>query len=116
MSIEQSLERIASALERLAGNAPVPEIQVDAPTAKVGRPRKAAELAPAVEEDPLALAPAEKAVTTEEVRAALQAFMAKNGIEKTKALMIKHGANAAKPIITTIPEKNYAAVMVEIGS
>ena len=117
MSIEQSLERIASALEQIAAgktagcDAPPP-----APR-KAGRPPKVeAPAAPAVEADPLADEPAAPAVSQEEVHKALRAYMDKNGIDKTKALMIKHGAAAAKPVLTSIPVANYGALMAEIAS
>ena len=107
MAIEQSLERIAVALEKIAEGSvtAVPE-----PAKKPGRPAKTAEPAPA--EDLLGVDV--KPVTQEEVHAALKAFMTKYGIEKTKVLMIKNGADQAKPVISSIPRANYAALMEDI--
>ena len=122
MSIEQSLERIAVALELIAnryeGNVPpkaVPEVDLDKP--KRGRPAKEpAPAVPAVEIDPLTGEPVKPelaAITLDQVRDALRAHMKTNGIEKTKALMIKFGAPVANPVVTGIPVTNYAALLKE---
>jgi hypothetical protein len=106
--LEQQLERIAIALEQIANNTGG---VVETPDKKKpGRPAKTAEPAPA--EDLLGVDV--KPVTQEEVHAALKAFMTKYGIEKTKALMIKNGADQAKPVISSIPLVNYAALMEDI--
>ena len=108
MSIEQSLERIAIATEELLALA---KTQSDAP-AKRGRPTKEKEVEPV--DDILGDTPV--AITKDDVLKALRGFMDKNGGEKTKELMIKHGADKAKPVLTTIPEKNYPALMKELGA
>jgi len=115
MSLESSLERIAAALETIAakeGCLPPPPEAVE--KKKPGRPAKAAE--PVVEVDPLGDEPTAKAISQDDVHKALRGFMDKNGIDKTKAFMIKHGANPAKPVLTSIPEKNYPAIMAELGA
>ena len=109
MSIEQSLERIAIATEELLALA---KTQSDAP-AKRGRPTKEKEAE--VTDDILGNESA-PAYTKDDVLKALRGFMDKNGGEKTKELMIKHGADKAKPVLTTIPEKNYPALMKELGA
>ena len=111
MSIEESLSRIALALETIVAKGPGEPPPSEAKPR--GRPKAAP--APVVEEDPLGDGPA-VAVTQDQLHAALKGFMDKNGIDKTKALMIKHGANAAKPVLTSIPAANYAALMAEIGA
>ena len=106
--LEQILERIAIALERLAGaaeNIPAPE------KVKPGRPAKVA-AAPVVEEDPLAETPS--AFTQDQVRDALRAFMKVQGKEPTMAVMIKYGADKVKPLLPQIKAENYAALMKEI--
>jgi len=113
MSIENSLERIAVALESIAaskGNA-VPVLAQEAPAKK----KTTAPVTPILDEDPLGGAPVENSITMDDIHKALRGYMDKNKIEKTKELMIKYGANAAKPVLTSIPEKNYAALMKEIG-
>ena len=104
MSIEQSLERIAIALEKVVDGVgaltPIPE----------GKKKKEA-----IPAEDLGIGAEEKKITIDELRTALQGYKSVNGIDKTKALMIKHGANATKPVLTSIPEKNYAAIIQEIG-
>ena len=107
MSIEEKLERIAVALEETLELCKANS--QEAP--KRGRLAKEKETAlPA--EDILADAPV---YTQDEVHKALRAFMDKNGPDKTKTLMIKHGADKVTPKITTIPVANYAALMKELG-
>ena len=112
MSIEESLSRIALALETIVAKGP----GEPPPSEAKPRGRPKATLTPVVEEDPLGDGSAAVAVTQDQLHAALKGFMDKNGIDKTKALMIKHGANAAKPVLTSIPAANYAALMAEIGA
>ena len=114
MSIEQNLERIANGVEELvklakSNPAPValgrPKNQVAAPVA-----------APAPAEDPITGAPV-ATVTQEQLHEKLQDYMGKfqiEGPEGVKAIMIKHGANKAKPTITSIPPANYSALVKEI--
>jgi hypothetical protein len=122
MSIEQSLERIANALEASMakdGMAARPLAETESDKPKRGRPAKAPETATApVEIDPLTGEPiqpvlAAAAITLDQVRDALRAHMKTNGIEKTKALMIKFGAPVANPVVTGIPVTNYAALLKE---
>ena len=114
--LEQVLERIAIALERIAAvHAGQGALDTDTTKKKPGRPPKEAPILPGiVDVDPLAVdAPAVKTFTVDEIRTALVAFKEKNGLDKTKALMIKYGADAAKPVITTIPAAEYAELMKE---
>ena len=102
-----TLERIAVALETLVVLAQASEV----PEKK----KKVKEPAPqAGIEDMLGDgAKPEEKVTLDQLKDVLRAHMAKNGTEKTKALMIKHGAAVAKPVISSIPEANYAALLKE---
>jgi len=111
MSIEQSLERIADALEILTKDNI--GTQTVAEPIKPGRPKKET-VAPASapEVDPLAEEP--KAISYDEVHAQLRAFKDKFGIEPVKKLMIEHGAAAAKPTVQSIPAENYTALMAKI--
>ena len=108
MSIEQSLERIAVALETITANVPVIGVATDA----APKEKKAKKETALPAEDILSDAPT---YTQDEVHKSLRAYMDKNGIDKTKALMIKFGASAVKPVLTSIPVANYAALMKEIG-
>ena len=116
MSIEQNVERIAVALENLVE---LTKVAMAMP-AEEGKKKKKTEAVAAVAtgiEDMLgdgAAKPEEK-ITLDQVKDALRGHMTKNGAEVTKALMIKHGANAAKPVVTSIPEANYPALMKELG-
>ena len=117
MSLEQNVERIAVALETLVVLAQASEAPkgTEAPEKK----KKVKEPAPqAGIEDMLgdgAAKPEEK-VTLDQLKDVLRGHMAKNGTEKTKALMIKHGAAVAKPVISSIPEANYAALLKEASA
>lgn len=82
-----------------------------------GRPRKETaqeSTAPAVEEQ----APAEPAqesaqpITIDDLRAALQVFTAKNGIEAGKALLEKHGAGRISEMVEQ-PEEDKVAFIKE---
>ena len=90
----------------------IQEIQTQQPD----RPRTIreiqAEKAKEAEVDPLADAPVE--FTQEQVKEALQVYMKKSGIEKTKELMIKYGADKAKPTLPTIPVAKYAEIMAAL--
>ena len=114
MSLEQNVERIAVALETLVVLAQASEAPEKKKKEKVTPPA-----APqAGIEDMLgdgATKPEEK-VTLDQLKDVLRAHMAKNGTEKTKALMIKHGAAVAKPVISSIPEANYAALLKEASA
>lgn len=111
MSLEQNVERIANALEALVALATASE----APEKK----KKVKEPAPqAGIEDMLGdgVIKLEEKVTLDQLKDVLRSHMAKNGTEKTKALMIKHGAAVAKPVISSIPEANYAALLKEASA
>ena len=120
MSIEQSLERIADSLERLvavhAGNG---ALATDVETKKPGRPKKV-DAAPVVDVDPLTGEPVASTpvaeLTLDQVRASLRVYMKTNGIDKTKAVMQKFGADPKNPLITQVPKENYGAMMKEIGA
>ena len=115
MSIEQNIERIAHGVEelvRLVKSNPAP--------VALGRPGNATPpppaAAPAPEVDPITGAPV-VAVTQEQLHEKLQDYMGKfqiEGPDGVKALMIRHGANKAKPTITSIPAANYSALVKEI--
>ena len=101
-------ERIAVSLETLVALAQATE----APEKKKKKTEAVAAVATGIED---MLGDAAPKITLDQVKDALRAHMRKNGAEVTKALMIKHGANAAKPVVTSIPEANYAALMKELG-
>ena len=115
--LEEVLTRIAVALEAIVAEkgTAVPTVDLDKP--KRGRPAKeVAPAAPAVEIDPLTGEPVAApvaAITLDQVRDSLRAHMKVNGVEKTKALMIKFGAPVANPVVTGIPVTNYAALLKE---
>ena len=117
MSIETELGRIATAVEGLlslaqqqTGMEAIPEPDKKKP----GRPAKTAEPAAPAPEDMFG-AEAPKVVTVDELRDHLRAHMAKFGQDATKALMIGAGADATKPVITSIPAANYAALMKKLA-
>jgi hypothetical protein len=114
--MEQQLERIATSLETLVtqlSSANQKDADIALPEATI-KPKKAKKEVDPLEDDPGTPTPA--AITVDDVHKALREYMTKNGVEKTKALMIKHGADAKKPILTSIPEKNFAALVKEIGA
>ena len=119
MTVEQNLERIANGVEelvKLAKSNPAP-VALGRPKGQVATPATpAAAPAPAPDVDPITGAPV-AAVTQEQLHEKLQDYMGKfqiEGPEGVKAIMIKHGANKAKPTITTIPPANYSALVKEI--
>ena len=112
MGLEQNVERIAVALENLVE---LTKVAMAVP-AEDGKKKKKETPAPASQagiED--MLGDGAPKITLDQVKDALRGHMTKNGAEVTKALMIKHGANAAKPVVTSIPEANYPALMKELG-
>ena len=117
MSIETELGRIATAVEGLlslaqqqqTGMGAIPEPDKKKP----GRPAKTAEPVPAAPAEDMF--GAEKTITVDELRDHLRAHMAKFGQDATKALMIGAGADATKPVITSIPAANYAALMKKLA-
>ena len=117
MSIEQNLERIANGVEelvKLAKSNPAP-VALGRPKSQVATPATPA-AAPTPDVDPITGSPV-ATVTQEQLHEKLQDYMGKfqiEGPEGVKALMIKHGANKAKPTITSIPPANYSALVKEI--
>ena len=119
MGIEQSLDSIAKSLEYVAGGLAA-KVAKASKEEKV-RVSKAAEVkveGTTVTEDDMfgAESPVEQKITSDMVLASLQKFRTKHGLDKAKQLMIKHGADAAKPVISSIPEANYAELLKEIGA
>jgi hypothetical protein len=112
MSLEQSLERIAVTLELIVGHV-VGVGQAPTPKVKPGRPAKSEALPAAPAEDLLGV-DAKPEITQDDIHLALRVYMKKNALEKTKALMIKHGADPAKPVLSSIPAKSYVALMADI--
>lgn len=130
MSIEQNLERIAVALEKLASAEPVTvatlvdPVAVVAPVAQAPRPRgrppgstKAApaETAPVEQEsDPFQVAEAPAVTATkEQVRAALVAYQARSTPDKARAVLKSVGGVDTLPML---PEAKYAAVIAAANS
>lgn len=133
MSIEQTFERIAVALEqqvellKISLNAGVNvettgvealPIEPESPAPKVSKKtKKTTEQAVAVESD-LPGIPAEQPIAKEAEQAngptykqmedLLRQHAAKFSIPVTKKLMIEHGANATVPTIASIPKESYA--------
>lgn len=140
MSLEQELSRIAIALEGIHGilkgrqnNVLAPAVSpaavsagiaASSPVASLGgkAPKAASKAAPAgqasatpvKEVDPLL---GDNQPAMQEVHAALRQLMenpTKGGMEICKKIMVKNGANAAKPVISSLPPENYAAVLADI--
>ena len=102
--LEQLLERIAIALETLV--AKTEEAPAKETTTRTPRKEK-----PAPPVDLFGEGPKAPVITIDEVRAALRAYMEKNGQDATKALMIACGADPVQPKITSIPEASWPKVM-----
>ena len=117
MTVEQNLERIANGVEelvKLAKSNPAP-VALGRPKSQVATPATPA-AAPTPDVDPITGSPV-ATVTQEQLHEKLQDYMGKfqiEGPEGVKALMIKHGANKAKPTVTSIPPANYSALVKEI--
>lgn len=116
MSIEQSFERIAVALEEIASQGRGENVTVSLTVPPLANQQEAPKkekvkkpIAEKVEEKV-----ASKDVTKEELTAALRKHATANGIPVTKALMIQHGANADTPTFDSLPTKNYAALYAAI--
>lgn len=138
MSLEQSLERIAIALEKIAGKSTpttttVVNMASDTPTAKpevleAAKPAAKAKATPAaktVTPESLAagpVAPAAKPAeakpthTLADVLDLLKKAAVKHGAPKIKQLMIDHGADAKMPKVETIPAANYPALVSVVKS
>lgn len=118
MSIETDLNRIATALEEIVKRVPVVSLgnpgnpAPAAPKPAAVKKEKEPKAAPTPEVDLLTGEPVAQP-TPEDVHAACQAFMEKNGVDAIKALMIKHGANKVKPTISSLKPENYAALIAE---
>lgn len=135
MSIETDLNRIATSLEEMVkvmrGN-PNPSTPVAIPTAPTppaattkkstslgGKAPNNAAVTPTtapVVAQPVEEPPPEPSL--EDVHMQLRALKdsPKGGIEFCKKLMIKHGADASKPVISSIPAANYSKLMAEIAT
>lgn len=115
MSIENTLERIAVALEAIAqGGAPANLNAPAKPTPAAAPAPRAAKAAPAAAE-PVAPVADAKVYTQAEVLETLKtlADIEDFGSAETIALMVKHGANKETPAVRTIPAANYGALMLE---
>lgn len=125
MSIEQTLERIAVALEKIVALKPsdlgaprtASEVQAIAPAVKKGKGVAPAPVAaPVIEVDPFA-APGEAAVpevTFPMLSEKLQLHAKMYGTPTTIELIKKHGADKAQPKMSSIPTANYAACLAEV--
>lgn len=145
MSLEQSLERIAIALEKIANPVTtvntVTEVRIPEPsTAAVAKPAPTAKPAAKVETlKPISKGPAAKTVTPEslvddgsieppkpapakpthtlaDVLDLLKKAAVKHGAPKIKQLMIDHGADKTTPKVETIPATNYPALVSVVKS
>lgn len=138
MSIEQTLERIAVALEKMEARyagvldaAPLVSAVVPATVIKEKKTTKAAPQAAPVnapviqpEADSFTLPGAEEVVplakdstiTLDDLKDKLTAHAKAFGTKVTVELIKKHGADAVVPKIATIPTANYAACMTEVES
>lgn len=128
--IEQTLERIATALEKIATNGggnlqntnsvnhKVTEMPVKATktaktaTAPVGAPVVVSEVE-SVENDPFADAQIGATVTIDMVKDVLAKHARAFGTQQTIDLIKRHGADAVTPKIAGIPAKNFAACIAE---
>lgn len=123
MSIEIQLERIANALETLVGMKDVAAPAIETPKAEVAKakvtvPKGAPVIKKAETVMPEPVAPVKtevvSTITKELLTEALRNHASNGNAENTKALMIKHGANATTPKIDSIPVANYAALYAEV--
>ena len=123
MSLEQTLERIAIALERGA-NASEEMLSIlkesEAPVAapKATKVKQAKADAPTPAETPvpeeLQPTPTQKVYTTEEVLNALKTVSLKKDVTTAKGLMVKYGAKKEGPMMKDIPIAKYPSLMEEI--
>lgn len=125
MSMESELGRIATALEALVGLKKAAGTTV--PSIEPAKKTTAAKLAtaPAAEKEetqvagPTAALPAEpedggSPITLDQVLVALRQFADLKGADRSKALMVKYGADAKAPKSKDIKPANYAKLMKEI--
>lgn len=133
MSIEQTLERIAVALEKIAAQgSPVvaaPAVRTtavviaEAPpaAAKIKKDKPATTTAPVSapvltsDEDPFAQ-PGAPEVTFETLTERLTLHAKTFGTPLTIPIMKKHGANEAKPRMDSIPQGNWKALIDEVNA
>lgn len=121
MSIEVELGRIATALEKqnalteaLVGKPASAAPVVAAPNTEKKAPKNAPVVAAEVKVDPFADAEAPKDELTIDILKDLLTTHAKAfGTKVTVELIKKHGADAATPKITTIPQANWKACFDE---
>lgn len=127
MSIEQTLERIAVAVEKIAAGRGEPSVTIASVTQTT---------IPAVpikikKEKPMAV-PAEKSefdlpsgnadttneipITFDQLKDRLTAHATNFGTKVTLPIMVRHGADAITPKMNTIPEANWKACLAEINA
>ncbi len=120
MSIEKSLERIADALDKIATSPSATVVNIAEETAKEKKARVKAEKIEAAEKEAARAGPEadpladEKPVSKDEVRAALQDFIATDGKDVAIALLKEH-ADGAENLSQLKPE-HHAAVFEAIAS
>lgn len=110
MSIEQSLERIATALEQMVGTTKdktgqpeLSERKEDLTPKKERKPKAPSVISP---EEPSSTA----TVSLEDLTNLLRKHASALGIPSTKALMVKFGADAETPNVNSIPTNNYGTL------
>lgn len=104
--IENTLERIANALERIAGLQQLPNGLVASPATELAEalaeaPKPRARKAKAVEAEEAPAAPAPTpavAITPDAIAAELRLFVTKFGTQKAKDLLTRFGANRVSEI------------------
>lgn len=132
MSIEQTLERIAVALEkieaRFAGNVTTAAVTIATPAivAPVAKDKKKTAAAAPVAAPVIAAAEpsefdlpgqgAEEPLTFEHLKGRLTLHATTFGTKVTLPIMVKHGADNVTPKMNTIPEANWKACLAEINA
>ena len=115
MSIEKSLERIAVAFESLLGQQATTTNNVVTINPEVKPKKTTKKKAEVVEAEVLDVPisePVEKAVyTLEDVRKSLAGYAKDHGKDATIELMIRHGADKAKPTVSSIPSEEYPRII-----
>jgi hypothetical protein len=126
MSIEQTLERIAVALEKIAevrenllimtSPAADPAVKKPGRPAKAVAPVGAPVVTPPPPEalpDPFAEGAPAAAISFEQLTDLLKKHSKTFGVKTTIALMVKHGADATTYKMSTIPTASYQALFTE---
>jgi len=123
MSIENSLERIAAALETIAANTGSPvlgatpvSLEKKSEPIKVKAPKAAPVVAAPAIEDPFAgeeEQPKAPAVSFEQMSETLKKHAKTFGSPVTIKLMKDHGADPKTPKLATIPEANFAKITAQ---